>query len=116
METPMNSYIVGIDIAKQSHKVCILHAPDGKIIHKPFSMDATLEGVTHLLEIIRQLPAAGSCVVGMESTGILWEPLYDALTQAGYPVVLLNPRQTASWAESLGLASQNRCIGCLDDC
>jgi transposase len=42
-------------------------------------------------------------LVGLEATGSLWEPLYDTLTQAGYPVLLLNPRQTASWASSLGL-------------
>jgi transposase len=39
----------------------------------------------------------------MEATGPLWEPLSEQLTQAGSPVLLLNPRQTASWASSLGL-------------
>jgi transposase len=34
---------------------------------------------------------------------VRWEPLYDALTQAGYTVLVRNPRQTASWASSLGL-------------
>ncbi len=37
---------------------------------------------------------------------MLWEPLYDALTQAGYTVLVLNPRQTASWAASLGLRAK----------
>jgi len=45
-------------------------------------------------------------LIGLESTGSLWEPLYDALTQAGYPVVLLNPHQTAAWATSLGLRAK----------
>ena len=39
---------------------------------------------------------------GLEATGPLWEPLYEHLTQRGYQVLLLNPRQTASWAARLG--------------
>jgi hypothetical protein len=38
----------------------------------------------------------------MEATGPLWEALYDPLTHAGYTVLRLKPRQTASWATSLG--------------
>src|SRR5258708_35102440 len=45
-------------------------------------------------------------LIGLEATGPLWEPLYDSLTQHGYAVVLLNPRQTASWAASLGLRAK----------
>src|SRR5262249_55409440 len=48
-------------------------------------------------------------VLGMEATeatGPLWEPLDDALTQAGYSVLLLKARQTASWASSLGLRAK----------
>ena len=45
-------------------------------------------------------------LIGLEATGVLWEPLYDALTQAGYSVLVLNPRQTASWAASLGLRAK----------
>jgi transposase len=45
-------------------------------------------------------------LIGVEATGPLWEPLYDHLTQAGYQVLLLNPRQTASWAASLGLRAK----------
>src|SRR5690349_18797547 len=43
-----------------------------------------------------------SCLGGLEATGPLWEPLYEHLTQRGYQVLLLNPRQTASWAARLG--------------
>src|SRR5258708_21472677 len=45
-------------------------------------------------------------LIGLEATGPLWEPLYDALSHAGYAVVLLNPHQTASWAASLGLRAK----------
>ena len=45
-------------------------------------------------------------LVGLEATGCLWEPLHDALTRAGYRVVVLNPRQTAAWAAGLGLRAK----------
>lgn len=41
--------------------------------------------------------------MGLEATGVLWEPLYDHLRADGDTVVVLNPRQTAAWATSLGL-------------
>jgi transposase len=34
--------------------------------------------------------------MGLEASGVRWEPLDDALTQAGSRVLVLNPRQTAS--------------------
>src|SRR5258708_24866227 len=45
-------------------------------------------------------------LIGREATGVLWEPLDDALTQAGDTVLVRNPRQTASWATSLGLRAK----------
>jgi transposase len=45
-------------------------------------------------------------LIGLEATGVLWEPLYEAVNQAGYSVLVLNPRQTASWAQSLGLRAK----------
>jgi transposase len=47
-----------------------------------------------------------SILVGLESTGSLCEPVDEALTRAGYAVLVLNPRQTVSWAASLGLRAQ----------
>jgi transposase len=52
-------------------------------------------------------------LVGLEATGSLWEPLYDALSRAGYDVVLLNPHQTAAWASSLGLRAKTDGIDAL---
>src|SRR5260221_3978757 len=44
--------------------------------------------------------------MGVETTGSLWEPLDENLTHAGYPVLMLNPHQTASWASRLGLRAK----------
>jgi transposase len=50
--------------------------------------------------------AAERLLIGLEAAGPLWERLYEHLTQAGYVVLLLNPRPTASWASSLGLRAK----------
>jgi len=101
--------VVGIDVAKHAHVVCALEAPGGAIRLKPSQIEASAEGYARVHEWLQnwagpQGPEA--ILIGMEATGTLWEPLYDTLTQAGYHVQLLNPRQTASWAASLGLRAK----------
>jgi transposase len=101
--------VVGIDVAKHAHVVCALEAPGGALCHKPSPIEATTEGYALLLSWLATWRAGGeleAVLIGLEATGVLWEPLYDALTQAGYTVLVLNPRQTASWAASLGLRAK----------
>ena len=98
--------VVGIDVAKQSHVVCALEAPGGAIRLKPSLIEASVDGYARLQEWLESWGEPVATVIGMEATGTLWEPLYDTLTQAGYQVLLLNPRQTASWATSLGLRAK----------
>ena len=101
--------VVGIDVAKQAHVVCALDAPSGTLRHKPSRIEATREGYALLLSWLAAWRAGAqpaAVLIGLEATGVLWEPLYDALTQAGYRVLVLNPRQTALWAASLGLRAK----------
>jgi transposase len=101
--------VVGIDVAKQAHVVCALEAPSGTLRRKPSQIEATREGHAVLLSWLAAWCAGAqleTVLIGLEATGVLWEPLYDALTQAGYTVLVLNPRQTASWAASLGLRAK----------
>jgi transposase len=67
---------------------------------------ATAAGHAQLLAWLGEWGAPATVLIGLESTGSLWEPLYDALTQVGYTVALLNPHQTAAWATSLGLRAK----------
>jgi transposase len=109
--------VVGIDVAKQAHVVCALEVPRGAVRHKPSRIEATAEGYALLLSWLQTWRAAGSgpetILIGLEATGVLWEPLYDALTQAGYRVLVLNPRQTASWGASLGLRAKTDSVDAL---
>jgi transposase len=55
---------------------------------------------------LEQWGTPAEVLIGLEATGVLWEPLYEAVTHAGYTVLVLNPRQTSSWAASLGLRAK----------
>lgn len=98
--------VVGIDVAKQAHVVCALEAPSGAVRQKPSRIEASAEGYALLRSWLQEWGTPDALVVGLEATGPLWEPLYESLSQAGYGVLLLNPRQTASWAASLGLRAK----------
>src|SRR4029077_14789705 len=69
---------------------------------------ASAEGYAQLRTWLQEWSGGepASVLIGLESTGRRWEPLYDTLTHAGYTVLLLNPHQTASWATSLGLSAK----------
>lgn len=103
---PAIQYVVGIDVAKASHTVCAIEAPAGTIHLRPRPIAATAEGYAEVRSLLQRWEAPERIVLGLEATGRLWEPLYEALTQAGYTVLVLNPRQTASWATSLGLRAK----------
>lgn len=97
---------VGIDVAKQTHVVCALEVPSGAMRHTPSRIEASAEGYTLLHSWLQDWGTPETLLLGLEATGPLWEPLYEALTQAGYVVLLLNPRQTAAWATSLGVRAK----------
>lgn len=106
MLDPEIQYVVGIDVAKRSHTVCAIAAPAGTIHLRPRAIPATAEGYAALCSLLRSWGPPETILLGLEATGCLWEPLYESLTHAGYTVLVLNPRQTASWATSLGLRAK----------
>src|SRR5438874_1905162 len=106
MLDPQIQCVVGIDVAKRSHVVCAIDAITGKVRQRPKRVEATPAGYAELLGWLADWGAPQSVLIGLEATGTLWEPLHDALTRAGYQVLLLNPRQTAAWAAGLGLRAK----------
>jgi transposase len=96
--------VVGSDVAKASQVVCALAAPAGAVLRKSTPMPASTAGYAQVGDWLpgwsRGDPA--SVLMGLESTGSLWEPLDEALPQAGDTVLVLNPHQTAAGAASLG--------------
>jgi transposase len=106
MLDPAVRCVVGIDVAKRSHVVAAVDAPTGTVRQKALKIEATAAGYAGLCAQLARWGAPPALLVGLEATGCLWEPLHDALTRAGYRVVVLNPRQTAAWAAGLGLRAK----------
>ena len=98
--------VVGIDVAKDTHVVCALEAPSGALRQRASRIAATAEGYAQLVAWLRAWGEPETLLIGLEATGVLWEPLYEAVMQAGYQVLVLNPRQTSAWAASLGLRAK----------
>ncbi|HWE61169.1 MAG TPA: IS110 family transposase [Chloroflexota bacterium] len=106
MVDPQVRYVVGIDIAKLAHVYCLLEVASGRVPGRPRTIPATQQGYQELVGALRECGAPSRVLIGLEATGCLWEPLYEALSQAGYTVLVLNPRQTAAWSAALGLRAK----------
>jgi len=89
--------LVGIDVAKDSLDVCLL-ATDKcfTIVNEP----------TGFRQLLRELPAAGSCQVVLEATGGYQRPVVAALLAAGHTVAVVNPRQVRDFARGLGILAK----------
>jgi transposase len=106
MLVPEIQYVVGIDVAKRTHTLCALGVATGKLHVRSRSIAATAEGHTELCSLLKSWGPPETTLIGMEATGCLWEPLYAALTTAGYTVLVLNPRQTSAWAAAMGVRAK----------
>lgn len=94
-------FIVGIDIAKRSHMVCVIDS-DGQTVCKPFPIRNSCSGCNALLGRLRKLTNHKSeFIFAMESTSHYWLALYTRLRKEGYRVVVLNPIQTSTMREML---------------
>lgn len=92
-------FFIGIDIAKRSHQAAVTDI-SGNIIVKPFNFKNSSVGFAQLLSVLEQNAVQKeSCVIGMESTGHYWYPLYFFLVEHQYNVKVFNPIQTAAFRE-----------------
>jgi transposase len=88
----------GIDVAKNKHVACILDQ-DGQFVARSASFDNDAKGYELLLERLQKAGGSGRVLTAMEATGHYWYSLHDFLVRQGYPVVVLNPIQTAQQAK-----------------
>lgn len=92
-------FFIGIDIAKRSHQAAVTDI-SGNIIVKPFNFKNSAIGFAQFLSVLEQNAVTKeSCVIGMESTGHYWYPLYFFLVEHQYNVKVFNPIQTAAFRE-----------------
>ena len=88
---------VGIDVAKNTVDVAL--GPQGEVITLPNSA----AGFRALIERLKGFPAA---LAVMEATGGYEVGLADALCDAGFKVVVVNPRQVRDFARALGMLAK----------
>ena len=84
---------VGVDVSKDSLEVALQYDA------KSFNVRNDLTGITQLL---KRLPAPGTCVVVLEGSGGYEREAIAELLQAGHRVALVNPRQVRQFANGLG--------------
>ena len=92
-------FFVGIDIAKRSHQVAVTN-DSADIIVKPFNIKNSTIGFSNLIgKLVEYSITQDNCIIGMESTGHYWYPLYFFLVDNGFHVKVFNPIQTAAFRD-----------------
>lgn len=86
---------VGVDVASEKFDVC-LNPQQAQVL--TFANDP--DGVN---DFVMKLPAPGSCVVILESTGHYHKALVSSLCQVGHLVSVVNPRQVKDFAKGMNL-------------
>lgn len=78
----------GIDVSSRKSTVAVLR-PFGEVVHMPFDVVHSTEGLTALAEQLKALDGETRAV--MEHTGRYYEPVAKALHEAGLYVSAVNP-------------------------
>ena len=92
-------FFIGIDIAKRSHQAAVTDV-SGNIIIKPFNFKNSSLGFNQFLSVLESNSVPkDDCVIGLESTGHYWYPLYFFLVEQKFNVKVFNPIQTAAFRE-----------------
>lgn len=90
-------FYCGIDIAKKKHDAVIL-ADDGNTQGKPLTITNTASGFEELISRLQSVDQ--NVLIGLEATGHYWLALFEALSNAGFKIVVLNPLQIAAYRRS----------------
>ena len=90
-------YYCGIDVAKRKHSAMVLDEK-AETLQQNFTFKNSREGFDKLLSLLK--PFSGELVVALEATGHYWLSLYECLSTANYPVVVLNPLQVHAYQRS----------------
>jgi len=90
-------YYCGIDVAKRKHSAMVLNE-QAETVQQNFTFRNDRAGFEKLLS--KLAPFSGQAVVALEATGHYWLSLYEYLSKADYPVVVLNPLQVHAYQRS----------------
>ncbi len=90
-------YYCGIDVAKRKHSAMVLNEK-AETQQQNFTFKNDRDGFDKLLSLLK--PFSGELIVALEATGHYWLSLYECLSTANYPVVVLNPLQVHAYQRS----------------
>jgi len=82
----LNLNAAGIDIGSQSHYVAVPQGRDEQCVREFKSYTSDLYAMASWLK------GCGVETVAMESTGVYWMPVFQALESQGFEVLLVNPK------------------------
>ena len=97
MKTESSELFIGVDISKA--RLDIANDSNSEV----WSELNNDSGVSLLVE---KLTSLKPCLVVMEATGGIETLLYSSLVTAGFPAVVINPRQVRDFAKALGKYTQ----------
>lgn len=103
MMNASDSIFVGIDVSGRTLDVSISSAEG------TFQFDNDESGISKLVLRLEQNKALVAAVV-LEATGRVHQAAATALCMAGYPVMVVNPRQARNFAKSLGYLAKTDSI------
>ena len=81
----------GVDVHQAQLSVCVRRVVDDSSVQVELRECGTKTG--ELRELAEWLRARGCSVVGLESTGVYWRPVFHLLTAEGLDVVVGNPHE-----------------------
>ena len=84
----VHQHVAGIDVGNESHFVAVAPGRDAEPVREFGSWTADLT------RMVEWLKSCGIQHVVMQSTGVYWIAVYDALEKAGFEVCLANARDT----------------------
>lgn len=84
METPRRMLAVGVDIAKETHVARVVRG-NGEELKERLAFGSSPDGLVRATEWVKGLGVrfgADYVLVGMEPTGLYWQPVYSSLRRA----------------------------------
>ena len=89
---------VGIDVSKDQLEVFVLSTGGNQTVTN------TEEGIASLIPLLQSTDPK---LIVLEATGGLERPTAEALTAAGFPVAVVNPRQVRDFAKAKGILAKS---------
>lgn len=107
--------LVGIDIGKNSHFLCIMDKDTGELVVSPASFSNNKEGFDSLIQKLSSY-SKDSILIGMEDTGHYHFVLLKYLLDRHFTVALINPKTTDYTRKMQGGITKNDKLDTLTIC